>query len=81
MRFIKAFDIHHVPAELRKHIQPGQWVFNSDPASVGRYMGQLKGGTDVVAWQRNARGHKRLEHGQRGYYAALRTYAKQGRFV
>jgi hypothetical protein len=67
--YAPAFDIWTVPGYLRGLIQPGQWVTAGPNGPRGRYMGQKPGGSDVVAWQNNARGRK-------GYGAALRAYAR-----
>ena len=48
MKYHKTIDIWHLPEYLRKHIHAGQWV--SIGGVKGRYLGQTKGGVDVVSW-------------------------------
>lgn len=69
--FAPAFDIWSVPSYLRKHIQPGQWVYAGDRSNMGQYLGQSKGGADVVAWKGNFRAGKK-----NAYIKALRAYTK-----
>jgi hypothetical protein len=52
MKFAPIFDIHAIPDALRKHIQPGQWVYASDKSAKGRFLGMKKNGICVVAWYR-----------------------------
>ena len=75
MRFQPMFNIWEVPQPLRRHIQPGQHVFAGDRASRGVFLG-ANGTTTVVAWQGNAKAHKRSTGGIRGYYKSLREYAR-----
>lgn len=67
--FCRAFDVWTLPDYLRASILPGQWVTAGPNGPKGRYMGQTRGGCDVVAWAGNAKGRP-------GYGAALRAYAK-----
>ena len=62
MKFRPLFDIWNIPPAERAAIQPGQWVQAGPQGPVGQYMGQKRGGTDVVAW----RGH--------GYSAKRKAY-------
>jgi len=71
--FAPAFDIWEVPPYLRAHILPGQWVYAGDRQHMGRYLGQGRAGSDVVAWANN---WKRHPLGAREYIRTLRTYAK-----
>ena len=48
MKYHKTIDIWQLPGYLRKHIHVGQWV--SAGGAKGRYLGQTKGGIDVVSW-------------------------------
>ena len=48
MKYHKTIDIWQLPEYLRKHIHVGQWV--SAGGTKGRYLGQTKGGVDVVSW-------------------------------
>ena len=68
--YVPAFNVWALPDYLRAAILPGQWVRAGEGGPLGRYLGQTRGGSDVVAWQGNAKG--------RGpsYGAALRAYAK-----
>jgi hypothetical protein len=69
----KAFDIWQTPDYLRGHILPGQWIFAGDRAHMGRYLGQGRAGSDVVAWRGNYKNHPK---GARAYIRTLRQYAK-----
>jgi hypothetical protein len=73
MTYQPAFDIHAVPRDLLRHVQPGQWVYATDRSVVGRFFGVRRSGVVVVAWQGNARN---ADGGARGYWATLRTYAR-----
>lgn len=53
MQYHKTIDIWQMPAYLRKHIHAGQWVRAG--GAKGRYLGQTKGGVDVVSWSNKAR--------------------------
>lgn len=68
--YVPAMDIWKLPPARRASLQPGQWVRAGPQGPLGRYMGQGRAGSDVVAWRDNARGRQ-------GYGAALRRYAKQ----
>ena len=57
--------------EQRAALQPGQHITAS--GAKGRWIGQSKGGTDVAAWQDNARAFPK---GARAYRAALREYLR-----
>ena len=48
MKYHKTIDIWQLPSYLRKHIHVGQWV--SAGGAKGRYLGQTKGGVDVVSY-------------------------------
>ena len=48
MKYHKTIDIWQLPEYLRKHIHVGQWV--SAGGVKGRYLGQTKGGIDVVSY-------------------------------
>ena len=50
MRYEKAFDIWPLPSYVRRAIKPGQWITAGPGGSKGIYLGQTKGGSDVVAW-------------------------------
>lgn len=67
-RYVATLDVWPLPPRARAALQPGQWVTAGPNGPRGRYMGQTKGGSDVVAWGRNASGRK-------GYLRALREYA------
>lgn len=75
MRFQPIFDIWGIPGPMRRHIQPGQMVYAGSPDHRGRFMGST-GQTDVVAWVKNARAHRRQPDGVNGYNRTLRNYAK-----
>ena len=66
-QYVKALDIWPLPPKSRAALQVGQWVTAGPNGPKGRYMGQKRGGTDVVAWSGNGRG--------RNYLRALRAYA------
>jgi hypothetical protein len=68
-RFRPAVDVWALDPAGRAALQPGQWVTAGPGGAKGRYLGQTRGGSDVVAWADNARGRP-------GYGAALRAYAK-----
>jgi hypothetical protein len=70
--YVPAFDVWGLPPYLRAAILPGQWVTAGPGGPLGRYMGQTRAESDVVAWQGNAKGRGR------SYGAALRAYAKAG---
>lgn len=72
MKYLPAFDIWATPAELLKHVQPGQWIYAGSKDHRGRFLGVKRSGTIVVAWSENAK----RSGGIRGYYRALRHYAK-----
>lgn len=72
MKYLPAFDIWSTPAELLKHVQPGQWVYAGNKEDKGRFYGIKPSGSIVVAWQGNAKRSGNLK----GYYRALRDYAK-----
>lgn len=74
-RFLPAFDIHSLDQDARQRLQPGQWVYASDPANLGRFYGS-NARIDVVAWLGNARAHRRQPGGMPGYFATIRGYAK-----
>jgi hypothetical protein len=69
MRYTTAFDIWQIPADLRRYIQPGQWVYAGSRDTKGRYLGQTAGGVDVCAWLDSSRLHRRK-------VKVLRTFAK-----
>jgi hypothetical protein len=50
MKYCKAIDIWQLPDYMRKHLHVGQWVTAGRGGTKGRYLGQTKGGTDVVSW-------------------------------
>lgn len=54
-KFVPIFDIHAIPAELRRYIKPGQWVYATDKTVRGRFYGVKKSGICVVAWKENAK--------------------------
>lgn len=68
-RFRPAVDVWALDPAGRAALHPGQWVTAGPDGPKGRYLGQTRGGSDVVAWSDNARGRP-------GYGAALRAYAK-----
>ena len=68
-QYIPTLDIWELSPLQRKLLQPGQWVKAGPNGARGRYLGQTRTGSDVVAWQDNARGKP-------GYGTALRAYAK-----
>ncbi|MEQ8308038.1 MAG: hypothetical protein RIA09_15890 [Hoeflea sp.] len=68
-QYTPTLDIWSLPPEIRAKIQPGQWVKAGPNGARGRYLGQTKTGSDVVAWEHNARGKP-------GYLSTLRAYAK-----
>lgn len=74
-KFRPALDILQVPQEERGKLQPGQWVYAGDPASLGRFYGS-NGRLDVVAWLGNARGWRKREGGIPGYFSVIRCYAR-----
>ena len=63
MRFLPAFDLHAVPLELLRAVQPGQYVTAS--GAKGRFWGVARSGVVVVAWSKKTREQHR----------ALRAYA------
>lgn len=68
-QYAPALDIWPLPPRARAALQPGQWVTAGPNGPRGRYLGQTRSGSDVVAWAGNAKGRP-------GYGAALRAYAK-----
>lgn len=71
-RFAKTVDVHTLTPEQRAALQPGQHITAS--GAKGRWIGQTIHGTDVAAWRDNAKNHPA---GARGYYRALRDYARR----
>lgn len=72
MKFHKAIDVWAIPAELTKHLQPGQWVRAGHNGPLGRFYGIKRSGVIVVAWQDNAKaGGKYFD-----YCANIRRYAR-----
>ena len=69
--FLKAVDVHQLTPEQRAALQPGQHITAS--GAKGRWIGQSKRGTDVAAWQENARAFPK---DARAYRAALREYLR-----
>ena len=53
MKYHKTIDIWQLPEYLRKHIHVGQWV--SAGGAKGRYLGQTKGGIDVVSYDKTTK--------------------------
>lgn len=76
MQYQPAFDIHAVPRQLLRYVQPGQWVYASDRAVTGRFFGVRRSGVVVVAWHGNAR---QADGGARSYWATVRNYARSDR--
>lgn len=72
MKFLPAFNIWAVPAELLAKAQPGQWVYAGTPDSMGIFLGVKRSGTVVVAWHGNAKN----QSSYRDYVNTLRQYAK-----
>lgn len=68
-RYLPAVDVWSLDETARAALQPGQWVTAGPDGAKGRYLGQTRGGSDVVAWCDNARGRP-------GYVSSLRAYAK-----
>lgn len=73
-RFTKAIDIWALDQESRAKLQPGQHI--TAGGAKGRWVGQTRG-SDVAAWNDNARRHPLGFH---GYWRTLRTY-QQGATV
>lgn len=72
MKFLPAFNIWSVPAELLAKAQPGQWVYVGNPEDRGIFLGVKRSGTIVVAWHGNAKN----QSSYRDYVNTLRQYAK-----
>lgn len=72
MKFLPAFNIWAVPAELLAKAQPGQWVYAGNPEDRGIFLGVKRSGTIVVAWHGNAKN----QSSYRDYVNTLRQYAK-----
>lgn len=70
-RYVPALDVWPLPPQARAALHPGQWVTAGPGGPRGRYLGQTRGGSDVVAWQEGA-----PKGGRRARVAALRAYAK-----
>lgn len=70
-RYVPALDIWPLPPRARAALTPGQWVTAGPGGPRGRYLGQTRGGVDVVAWRDNARRGHALD-----YMRALRAYAQ-----
>lgn len=68
--FRKTVDIWTLNREQRAHLRPGQWVTGG--GALGRWVGQTKG-SDVVAWNENAKRHPLGFH---GYWRNLRSYQR-----
>ena len=51
MKFKPTIDVWALAPSERAAIQPGQWVKAGPNGPCGQYLGQRKGGSDVVAWQ------------------------------
>lgn len=54
-KYTKTVDVFTLSEAQRAALQPGQHI-SAGPAhegAFGRYMGQKRGGTDVVAWRKN----------------------------
>jgi hypothetical protein len=69
-RYTKRVDVWSLPPEARGALQPGQHVEAGPHGARGIYLGQGRGGSDVVAWEGNARGRRA------SYIRTLRDYAK-----
>lgn len=71
MKYSKPLDIWALNDEARAALQPGQWVYAGVEVDKGVWLGVKASGTQVVAWYRNAKGHKSY----RAYIRSLRDYA------
>ena len=74
MKYQKRLNIWALSEIERDKLQPGQHVKAGQDGPFGVYLGQLPGGTDVVAWHGNA---KSEGASYRRYLQALRQYAKR----
>ncbi len=70
-RFQSTVDVWDLTPKQRARLMPGQWVKAGPAGPKGRYWGQTRGGSDVVAWSQNA---KASRMGWR-YHRTLRDYA------
>lgn len=79
MRYRPTLDLWTLSPDARAALPIGQWVSAGAPdasrANCGRWCGVTRGGSEVVAWNGNARKHA----SPAAYRHLLRTYAKGGR--
>jgi hypothetical protein len=53
MLFTQARNIFNMtPAQCRKEMIKGQWVYAGDKSTIGRYCGVSRAGTILVSWTR-----------------------------
>lgn len=74
-QFRPILNVWNLTAQERATLQPGQWVTAGEGESAprGRYLGQTRGESDVVAWLGNMTRHPL---GAAGYMRNLRRYAR-----
>lgn len=54
MKYTRPVNIAHIDDTAWPRMQPGQWVYDGQPMSRGRFMGVSRAGTVVVAWHKKS---------------------------